>query len=246
MPFTFTHPAIILPFTYLNRKWFSLTGLVIGSLTPDFEYFLRMKVKSNYSHTLWGMLWFDLPLGLLLAFIFHNLVRDNLFENSPTLFKSRLSKFRQFDWNYFLKKNWLIVLISLLIGITSHLFWDSFTHSSGYFVVKNSLLRYNINLLGNEIPVYKILQHGSSLIGGLIIAIAFNKLPVDKNITNKIKLNYWMSIAVLTFLIISIRIISGLKINQYGNIIVTAISAVIVSLILYSIGLVILKKIKTS
>lgn len=246
MPFTFTHPAIILPFTYLNRKWFSLTGLVIGSLTPDFEYFLRMKVKSNYSHTLWGMLWFDLPLGLILAFIFHNLVRDNLFKNSPTLFKSRLSKFRQFDWNYFFKKNWLIVLISLLIGITSHLFWDSFTHSSGYFVVKNSLLRYNINLLGNEIPVYKILQHGSSLIGGLIIAIAFNKLPVDKNITNKIKLNYWMSIAVLTFLIISIRIISGLKINQYGNIIVTAISAVIVSLILYSIGLVILKKIKTS
>ncbi|WP_240482010.1 DUF4184 family protein [Flavobacterium psychrophilum] len=39
MPFTFSHPAIILPLRYLPRQWFSLTGLIIGSLTPDFEYF---------------------------------------------------------------------------------------------------------------------------------------------------------------------------------------------------------------
>ncbi|WP_113654854.1 DUF4184 family protein, partial [Pedobacter namyangjuensis] len=30
MPFTFSHPAIVLPLTYLPKKWFSLTGLVIG------------------------------------------------------------------------------------------------------------------------------------------------------------------------------------------------------------------------
>ncbi len=51
MPFTFSHPAIILPLKYLPQNWFSLTGLIIGSLTRDFEYFIRMKVRSNYSHT---------------------------------------------------------------------------------------------------------------------------------------------------------------------------------------------------
>ncbi|WP_220463965.1 DUF4184 family protein [Adhaeribacter radiodurans] len=45
MPFTFSHPAIVLPLTLLLRKWYSLTGLVIGSLTPDFEYFYQFSIS---------------------------------------------------------------------------------------------------------------------------------------------------------------------------------------------------------
>jgi len=43
MPFTFSHPAIVLPLATLRRQWISATGLIIGSITPDFEYFIRMK-----------------------------------------------------------------------------------------------------------------------------------------------------------------------------------------------------------
>ena len=154
MPFTFSHPAIVLPLTFLPRQWFSLTGLVIGSLTPDFEYFLRMRIKSNYSHTIDGLFWFDLPLGLLLALIFHNIVRDSLFDNFPSILKSRFLAFRQFDWNDHFKRKWFVVAISILIGAASHIFWDSFTHDHGYFVqtipaLQNSLnlIRFNIRIL---------------------------------------------------------------------------------------------------
>lgn len=58
MPFTFSHPAIILPFKYLPNRWISMTGLIIGSLTPDFEYFIRMKIESYYSHTNAGLFLF--------------------------------------------------------------------------------------------------------------------------------------------------------------------------------------------
>ena len=232
MPFTFTHPAIILPLTYLPRKWFSLTGLVIGSLTPDFEYFLRMRVKSNYSHTLEGVIWFDLPLGLLLAFIFHNIVRNSLFENLPTFLKSRFSIFKPFDWNQFFYKNWWVVILSILIGTASHLFWDSFTHNHGYFVKAIPSLTNIIDIFEIQIPIFKILQHSSTLIGGLVIALAFYKLPTYNNINNKINLKYWTIFAGLTLTIISIRFLSGLEIKQYGNVIVTAISAGIISLIL--------------
>jgi len=105
MPFTFSHPAIILPLTFLPRQWFSLTGLVIGSLAPDFEYFIRMRIQSDYSHTISGLFWFDLPLGIILAFIFHNIVRDSFFDNLPTILKSRLAKFKSFEWNEYFKKN---------------------------------------------------------------------------------------------------------------------------------------------
>ncbi|PVX49279.1 uncharacterized protein DUF4184 [Balneicella halophila] len=235
MPFTFSHPAIVLPLNYLPKKWISLTGLIIGSLTPDFEYFLRMRIKSNYSHTFDGLFWFDLPLGVLLAFIFHNIVRNRLFDNLPFFLKSRFLQFNQFNWNKNFKKNWLVIIISVLIGAISHIFWDSFTHDNGYFIQKIPGLSNTIDILGKQIPILKILQHSSTLIGGLIITFAIYQLPIEKNISKKVNLKYWFILVGLTFAIILIRLLSGLEIKQYGNVIVSSISAGILSLILTSI-----------
>jgi hypothetical protein len=232
MPFTFSHPAIVLPLTYLPRQWFSLTGLVIGSLTPDFEYFLRMRIQSNYSHTISGLFWFDLPLGLLLAFIFHNLVRDSLFDNLPTILKSRLSTFKQFDWREYFKRNRLTVIFSILIGAASHIFWDSFTHDHGYFAQTIPALTNTVDLFGRQIPNFKILQHVSTLIGGLVIAFALFKLPQDKNIIGEFSLKYWSILTALTLTIIALRLLSGLDYKSYGHLIVTSISAGLISLTL--------------
>src|ERR1700712_2189360 len=117
MPYTFSHPAIVLPVTYLPKKWYSLSGLIVGSITPDFEYFMRMKDFSKYSHTIGGMFWFDLPLGLILLFIFHNIVRNVLVEYLPFSLNIRFSAFTNFNWNKYFRKNIIVVLISLLVGI---------------------------------------------------------------------------------------------------------------------------------
>jgi hypothetical protein len=232
MPFTFSHPAIVLPLTYLPRRWFSLTGLVIGSMTPDFEYFLRMKVESEYSHTLTGLLWFDLPLGLLLCFIFQNIVRNSLFDNLPTFLKSRFSTFKGFNWNRHFKENWLVVIISILVGAASHLFWDSFTHSNGYFVHIVPALTNTVDLLGRQVLILKILQHLSTLFGGLLIAYVIYKLPTDTHVNERINPKYWIIFFSVALTIIIIRLFSGLELKQYGSVIVTAISAALISLTL--------------
>ncbi len=242
MPFTFSHPAIVLPLTFLPRQWFSLTGLVIGSLTPDFEYFLRMRIKSNYSHTIDGLFWFDLPLGLFLAFIFHNIVRDSLFDNLPKVLKSRFLTFKQFEWNIYFKQNWLVVTISILIGAALHIFWDSFTHGHGYFVETIPALQNSVPFLGKQMPILKILQHSSTLLGGIVIAFANYKLPTNKIENENINLKYWIILAGLTLTIIVLRILSGLDFKQYGNIIVTAISAGLIPLVLTPIILTKFKK----
>jgi hypothetical protein len=54
MPFTFAHPAIILPL-YKKPHLFSMTALIIGSMVPDFEYFLKVAVKSALNHSLAGI-----------------------------------------------------------------------------------------------------------------------------------------------------------------------------------------------
>lgn len=232
MPFTFSHPAIVLPLTYLPQKWYSLTGLVIGSITPDFEYFLRMKVQSDYSHTISGVFWFDLPLGILLAFLFHNFVRNSLFENLPLIFKKRFLKFKAFNWNLYFKKYFLIVIISIITGILSHLFWDSFTHENGYFVSLFPAFTKDVNSFGIRIPFYKVLQHVSSLTGGLVIIYALWKMPVDKTLHGTINLNYWVTLTLIVIAILSVRLFTGMDIHQYGNILVTAIAAGMIALIL--------------
>lgn len=232
MPFTFSHPALVLPLSYFSKRWFSLTGLVIGSLTPDFEYFLRMRIKSIYSHTWSGVFWFDLPFGLLLAYLFHNLVRNSLFEHLPRFLKSRLYSFQTFNWNVYFLKNWFIVIVSIIIGAGSHILWDSFTHERGYFVEIIPLLSQRLNYFGIEVPIFKIVQHTSTFIGGLIIAYTIFQLPI--NTINKAKSNYkyWTILFTLTLLITLIRIMNRQQWKEIGNCIVTFIAAGLISLVI--------------
>lgn len=231
MPFTFSHPAIILPINLLNKKWFSLTGLVIGSMAPDFEYFLRMKTLGIYGHTISGIFWFDLPLAILLAFIFHNIVRNSLFDNLPIILKSRLSNFKKFNWSGYFKKNWPIVIISIIIGTISHIFWDNFTHYGGYFVEKIQGLADTVNIAGIDIKLYKILQHSSTLIGGIIIAYSIYKLPKVKNASENFDPKYWSVWCIITLTIIGIRFLTGLDYKLYGYVIVTIMTAGMLSLV---------------
>lgn len=232
MPFTFSHPAIVLPFTFLPRKWFSLTGLVIGSLTPDFEYFIRMKVESNYSHTISGLFWFDLPLGILLAFLFHNVVRNCLYDNLPIILKSRLSIFKEFNWTKYFKDNWIIVIVSTIIGAASHIFWDGFTHHNGYFVGIIPELKNSINIYSKEIFIFKILQHTSSLIGAIIITYSLFKLPKSKLSKTNIEIKYWIMLTILALTVMTIKFISSESTKQIGNFIVSSICAIIIALII--------------
>lgn len=111
-------------------------------------------------------------------------------------------------------------------------FMDSFTHDHGYFVQAIPALQNSVDFLGRQIPMLKILQHSSTLLGGLVIAFAIYKLPTNELKNERINLKYWAILAGLTLTIIMIRLFSGLDFKQYGNVIVTAISAGLISLII--------------
>lgn len=42
MPFTFAHPAAVLPFAKKHSKHISVTALILGSMASDFEYFYTL------------------------------------------------------------------------------------------------------------------------------------------------------------------------------------------------------------
>ena len=226
MPFTLSHPAIILPF--LKNKKLSATALIVGSMSPDFEYFFRMQNQSEFSHTFLGIFLVDIPLSFIVMFVFHQIIKKPMIENSPIYFQHRMQELKELNWFVYLKKNVIVILISLFIGAVSHLFWDSFTHSHGFFVQRNPFLNKEIY----SIPLYSIAQYLSSIIGFVFISIYIHNLPVDTKNSTNINLNYWFLTVFLSVVIIAFRFTFVTQINDIGKTVVNIISPIIIAITL--------------
>lgn len=223
MPFTFSHPAIIFPF--LRNKKLSATALIVGSMSPDFEYFFKMQTQSEFSHTFLGIFLVDFPLSFIVMFFFHEIIKKPMIENSPIYFQLRMQELKELNWLVYFKNNVVIVLISLFLGAISHFFLDSFTHLNGYFVQQIPFLTFEIY----STRLCDIAQYVISIIGLLYILIYIHNLPV-KNINCKtINLNYWYLSLFLSAVIILYRFSRGVRLDDIGNTIVNIISPIIIA-----------------
>lgn len=235
MPFTFAHPVIVLPFNYIQKHWFSMTGLVMGSMVPDFEYFLRLRIKSIYSHTWTGLFWFDVPLGLLLTLLYSSVIKNRLIDHLPRGLNNRFQQFKNVSLNnssfYFI----VVICISVLIGAISHLVWDGFTHPNGYFVNVIPCLSAILKFDGHYVYVYKIIQHASTVIGLSIIILTVLFLPTINKVNNHSVANYWFKVILTGFIVLIIRVLSGLSFREYGSVLVSMIAGCFLGLIIASI-----------
>jgi len=164
MPFTLSHPLFAAP---LRRALpsLSLTGLIAGSMAPDFEYFIAMIPLRSIGHNWEGFLLQALPIGIALSFAFHYLVKPII-----PLMLPKAGGLQQFanqaiqDWKLSGIKDWTLFILSLFIGFLTHLFMDHWTHGSGWFVQRVPFLQ-SIRF-GDY--VYHILQLALSLLGVVI------------------------------------------------------------------------------
>ena len=199
MPFTFSHPAIVLPFNLLKNKRLSLTGLVLGSMVPDFEYFIRMNSENIFGHTWDGAVWFDLPIALICTFFFYIVIRNTLISNLPHILQERLARYKQLNWNIYFKKNWKVVLLSIIIGILSHFFLDSITAENGYIANAVPFLSHMVPWEERLISVRSILHLFLSGAGLLVILYAIFQLQVPKKQRlHQPMVSYWVLMFMIT------------------------------------------------
>ncbi|KQL44489.1 hypothetical protein AN963_24125 [Brevibacillus choshinensis] len=202
MPFTFAHPAIVLPLR--QHHYFHFPALLIGSMAPDYEYFFRMQAYSTYSHTIVGVFYFDIPLVIMLWLLYTHVVKRPLLHSLPAFIgKSfHLDGTRQSTDALRSWRSSVIFLYSALLGIISHLVWDAFTHKGAFAVARLPFLTQHLSLGGIDLPVYKVLQHGSTCVG--FAAIAFVIWRCGKGIPTStvkrvvpawLKWLYWLGIA---------------------------------------------------
>jgi Domain of unknown function (DUF4184) len=168
MPFTVSHVAAALP---LRRARLVTSALVVGTMAPDFEYFLALKAHDKFGHEFPGVLVLTLPVALLALWIFHTFVKVPAAALLPQRLQSRmaryLGKFRFAGFGRF-----LLIAFSTLVGIATHILWDSFTHAGTYPYTHWSLLRQSVDVpVHGTMPVVKVFQHGSTLLGLVILSL---------------------------------------------------------------------------
>ncbi len=182
MPFTPSHIAAVLPIAWCSRR-LPFSALAIGSMIPDLPLFFPI---SDYwqTHNPALVLQTCLPLGLAAFVLFHLFLKAPLESLFPRFVQERIAPYAHarlpLSWSY-----WLCVVIAIVIGAYTHIYWDSFTHKGRWGTQTFPALNGVVDIGLRKLPLFKFLQHLSS-IGGLIILavmvaglLIYNK-PTDK------------------------------------------------------------------
>jgi len=170
MPFTLSHAAAALPF---RRTRLVLSAVVFGCFAPDMEYFIPFAHRDGFGHTFAGVFEFDLPAGFIALWLFHRYAKGPLSACLPDGARDRIQmgphslSIRSFS-------RFAIILLSLLVGVATHILWDSFTHDDYWPYHHWHFLRVKVNLpLFGPRPWYGIFQYLSSALGLVLILFWF-------------------------------------------------------------------------
>lgn len=180
MPFTPSHAVVALPFL---RTPLVPAAIAVGAMTPDLPLFVRgTPIRYGWTHDL-AWLPVTMLLALALLLVWRCVLRPAARELSPAWVAARLPG----EWDAgagaalretfgvqsapgSLRRPWTAVallVVSLVIGVASHILWDLFTHEGRWGAAVLPALEERWGpLLG-----LKWLQHGSSVLGVTLLAV---------------------------------------------------------------------------
>lgn len=142
-------------------------------MAPDFHYFMGLSSHGKFSHTIAGAFYFCVPAGLAALWFFHAFLKLPLISLAPEWHQARLSRFAV-PFRFGPLRRFLLIVVSLLVGIFSHLLWDSFTHGGGWMVRHIPALRtVFFTGIGGSRPLFNLLQHACTILGIAALTIAY-------------------------------------------------------------------------
>jgi hypothetical protein len=174
VPFTISHAAAALPLRNLGRFRLPLSALMIGSMSPDYAYFLPGELDRVETHSLAGLFYFCWPASIALWLLFVRVLEQPTLALLPENWRSRFpSSSTQISLRLL-----AIASVAVILGAITHVVWDSFTHR-GTVVVKAipPLHAVAFYLDGWRIRWFLVLQLASSVAGILLLALWAWRLP---------------------------------------------------------------------
>jgi hypothetical protein len=191
VPFTPAHVAAVLPLVGKGRpKWAVPSALVIGSMVPDLLYFVPIRSDRTLSHSLTGIVTFDLALGLLCVALWRVVAAPVVRDLSPGRIRSKIPvpsppTTREALW----------AVPCVVQGALTHVVWDSFTHANGWVVQRVPFLTEEFGL-----PIFKLAQFGGGLFGCvavLVYCLARPDAPPASGDTRRVTDREWVAALAL-------------------------------------------------
>jgi hypothetical protein len=168
MPFTVSHAAAFLPFRKLNLVW---SAFIIGSVAPDFPYLIGNTRHHALGHHYPGLLYFTIPASMVALWLFHNLVKQPVVGLLPMGMQLRIVD-QMGEFRFRPARRFLLIMVSMLLGIATHIVWDDFTHSYTWAWYRFRWLRGVMRVpIYGHLPKYAVLQYGSTVLGLVALAI---------------------------------------------------------------------------
>jgi Domain of unknown function (DUF4184) len=176
VPFTLAHPAAVLPLRGL--RYLRSAPLIVGTLVPDLPDYVPVRVLHRLplpdTHSFAASFTTDLLLGYLVLFgifVLRAPLTALLTARGRALCLQALEPFRGRP------REWLFAALAIVIGIWTHLAWDSFTHSGGWMVERFAWLSAPVTIGSYTGQVCHALQYLSSVFGLIVVAVWYRRLP---------------------------------------------------------------------
>lgn len=177
MPITPAHAAAAWPL-HRAAKRLPLAALVVGTFAPDLEYVLRLRPVGKFGHSPVGLVLFCIPVTLLVFWGWRALVRPALAPLLPTGIAARLMAPEPGRATDVVP----LAIVAALVGATTHVFWDGFTHGPGWGVALFPALDEASPVF--DLRWWSLSQYVSSVVGTLVIALwaalALRRIPAEE------------------------------------------------------------------
>jgi hypothetical protein len=244
MPFTLAHPAAAVPLYKKLGRFGVLSALVAGSIAPDMHYLLPFQIGHEETHSFFGLLWFCLPAGFCLYLAFHLLLKLPLFSLLPNCVAIRLVPFVS-PRSLLPKVSWMGVIVSLYVGVITHVLWDLLTHGTVFGANFQQTILFSLE--GYPVSLLYALQ-GANSIAGLWLLLRWvlhwlRLAPTHEVTVSTLTSGRWRVVVLLCIFCLPGLTAFMLNIGVSGNVrvlamlpqaIVAVISTMAISLVIYS------------
>jgi hypothetical protein len=157
MPFTISHAAAVLP---LRRTPLPLAALMIGSMTPDFAYFMPDPDRMG-THSFAGLFWFCWPVGMVAWVLFVRLLEEPTIALLPPGWRAGITRSDR-SWS---PRALALASLAVILGAMTHDVWDAFTHGRSVIVDRFPVFHASVGIFGIRFRLFYWLQIGSSIAG---------------------------------------------------------------------------------
>jgi Domain of unknown function (DUF4184) len=173
VPFTLAHPAAVLPLR--RARHLRSAPLIVGAMVPDLPYYLPGGIARYVplTHAFVHSFTVDLLLGYALLASLVVLQRP-----LTALLSARARALcLRVLLPFYRPAEWALAAPAILLGVWTHLLWDSFTHGDGWMVHRVAALSAPLVIGPYDGTVFHALQYLSSVAGLCVLAVWYARLP---------------------------------------------------------------------